>query len=118
MADGTMFQNLTKYLSPDFCLTNGEIVFCTRDSTRSFRPAAVLRISESEARDFPYHTVTALADSAAYEAFFARCTPYADWMAEELPACPAMLLTLTTCEYSRQDNRLVVIFACTGTETA
>ena len=118
MADGTMFRDLTKYQRSAFCLENGDIAFYTRDSTRCFRPAAVLRISESEARDFPYHTVTELADSAAYEAFFARCAPYADWMAEELPTYPAMLLTLSTCEYSKENGRLVVVCACTGMETA
>lgn len=118
MSDGSMFQNLMKYQRADFCLENGEIVFSTRDCNRSFRPVAVLRVSEREARDFPYHTFTTLPDSAAYEDFFARCEPYADWMAEERPACPAMLLTLSTCEYSKPNGRLVVICACTGLETA
>lgn len=113
MADGTMFQNLMKYESPEFCLTNGDILYHTRDSTLHFRPAAVMRISESEARSFPYHTVTELADSTEYEAFFSRCKLYADWMAEELPAYPAMLLTLSTCEYSKENSRLVVVCACT-----
>lgn len=116
MADGTMFQNLMKYESPEFCRTNGDILYYTRDSTRRFRPVAVMRISETEARSFPYHTITKLADSTEYEAFFGRCKPYADWMAEELPTYPAMLLTLSTCEYSKENSRLVVVCACTEVE--
>lgn len=118
MADGTMFQNLMKYQSAEFCEGNGDVLFHTRESTRHFRPVAVMRISESEAREFPYHTVAELPDSAEYEAFFTRCERYADWMAEERPAYPAMLLTLSTCEYSKQNSRLVVVCACTDVETA
>lgn len=118
MHDGTMFQNLTKYQDPEFCQTNGDVVFHTRDSTRYFRPVAVMRISESEAREFPYHTVTVLTDSTEYDAFFTRCAYYADWMAEERPAYPSMLLTLSTCEYSKENSRLVVVCACSGMETA
>ncbi len=118
MADGTMFQNLTKYQSADFCLTNGDILFHTRDSTRHFRPVVVMRISESEAQEFPYHTAAELSSSEEYEAFFASCAHYADWMAEKRPAYPAMLLTLSTCEYSKRNSRLVVVCACTGMDTA
>lgn len=118
MHDGTMFHNLTKYQDPEFCQTNGDVVFHTRDSNRYFRPVAVMRISESEAREFPYHTVTVLTESTEYDAFFTRCAYYADWMAEERPAYPAMLLTLSTCEYSKENSRLVVVCACSGMETA
>lgn len=98
MADGTMFQNLTKYQTPDFCRTNGEILFHTRDSTRSFRPVAVMRISADGAKEFPYHTVTELSEDAEYNAFFSRCAYHADWMAEDRSTYPTMLLTLSTCE--------------------
>ena len=78
MADGTMFQNLTKYQSPKFCRTNGEMVFYTRNSTRCFRPVAVMRITVAQTRDFPYHTVTELHNNAEYKTFFDSCKPYAD----------------------------------------
>ena len=118
MADGTMFQNLMKYRKAEFCQSNDEILFYTRDCTRTFRPVAVMRISGTESQDFPYYTVTELHDSGEYETFFNCCAQYADWMSENLPNYPDMLLTLSTCEYSKQDGRLVVVCVCTGMETA
>lgn len=118
MADGTMFQDLTKYQSPDFCRSNGDITFSTRDTTRYFRPVAVMRISVKEARKFPYHTVTELNNNDEYKEFFKCCKRYADWMAKKRPEYPTMLLTLSTCEYSKKNSRLVVVCACTGMKTA
>lgn len=77
-------------------------------------PNTVIDYPVVQTRDFPYHTVTEIHNNAEYKTFFDSCKPYADWMAGDLPTYyPTMLMTLSTCEYSKKNSRLVVVCACT-----
>ena len=109
MKDGTMFQNLMFYKAAEFCEKNGVIQFDTPIESAQYQLLYVLTMSEKEAMDFPYYQYIDLSEEKNYEEFLNQCTRYAIWSAEEIPQTCAGLLTLSTCEYSKENGRLVVV---------
>lgn len=111
MKDKTMFQNLLLYEDADFCESNGEIEFDTLTDSRTYRVVFVMLITENEAEKFPYHRCIDLSNEEIYQGYLQQCQRYAIWQAKELPETGTGLLTLSTCEYSRKNGRLVVVAA-------
>lgn len=109
MTDGTMFQNLMRYEDASFCRDSAPIQLHTLQQSREYRVLFVMLISVKEAEQFPYYRCIDLSDEQNYNAYLARCRQYALWSAEEMPEPGTPLLTLSTCEYSRRDGRLVVV---------
>lgn len=109
MKDGTMFQNLMFYKDAEFCEKNGVIQFDTPIESAQYQLLYVLVMSEKEAMDFPYYQYIDLSEEKIYEEFLNQCTRYAIWSAEEISQTCAELLTLSTCEYSKENGRLVVV---------
>lgn len=109
MKDKTMFQNLMLYKDSSFCESNGVIEFDTPEESRKYQVIFVMLISEKEAESFPYYKYINLSDEALYQGFLEQCSQYAIWRGTELPEPGTELLTLSTCEYSRQNGRLVVV---------
>lgn len=109
MLDGSMFQNLLYYKDKYFCENYSEI--CLRDEfhDHTYRAAVVMIVSATEARDFPYYTFTEFADETEFDRFIENCQQYAVWQSEELPQYGQRLISLSTCEYSKGDGRLVLI---------
>lgn len=116
MKDGTMFQNLMLYKNAEFCEKNGVIQFDTPIESAQYQLLYVLVISEKEAMDFPYYQYIDLPEEKNYEEFRNQCARYAIWSAEEISQTCGELLTLSTCEYSKENGRLVVVAAKTERE--
>ncbi len=111
MKDETMFQNLLLYEDADFCESNGEIAFDTLTDSSIYQVIFVMLITEAEAEKFPYHKCIDLPNDEIYQGYLQQCRRYAIWQAKELPETGTKLLTLSTCEYSRKNGRLVVVAA-------
>lgn len=109
MQDGTMFQNLMKYKDPDFCKTNSQVEFDTLTENAVYQVTYVMLISVEQAKKFPYYQCTDLSNNEIYQGFLQQCSRYAIWQDEQLPDTGTPLLTLSTCEYSQQNGRLVVV---------
>ncbi len=109
MKDGSMFQNLMKYREADFCRDNGLILFSTPEKTYEYQVCLVMLISGAEAEEFPFYRYTELSDESSYQEYLDKCKAYAIWTDEESLRSAAPLLCLATCEYSREDGRMVVI---------
>lgn len=109
MKDKTMFQNLMLYRDASFCESNGVIEFDTPEESRKYQVIFVMLISEKEAESFPYYKYIDLSDETLYRNFLEQCSRYAIWQSKSLPEPGTELLTLSTCEYSRQNGRLVVV---------
>ena len=109
MKDKSMFQNLMQYKDAQFCEENPVIELKTLQGSEEYRLLFVLTMSVEEMREFPYYTYIDMEDET-YEEFIRQCTAYATWLSsEDLPATGTKLLTLSTCEYSRENGRLAVI---------
>lgn len=109
MKDGTMFQNLMKYKEAEFCENNGTIRFDTPEESAVYQVIFVMLLSEKDAEKFPYYKCTDLSDQEIYQGFLTQCSRYAIWQSEDLPSPGTRLLTLSTCEYSSENGRLVVV---------
>lgn len=109
MKDGTMFQNLMLYQDPAFCETNGTICLDILSESATYQVIFVLLITEEETRQFPYYQCTDLSDGEIYQGFLRQCSRYAIWQSKDLPSAGTKLLTLSTCEYTRKNGRLVVV---------
>lgn len=111
MKDGTMFRDLMLYKNAAFCESNGSIEFDTAEENADYQVIFVMLLSAEDTEDFPYYQYTDLSDEAEYREFIENCAKYARWKSEDAleVSRQAGLLTLSTCEYSRRDGRLVVV---------
>ena len=55
-----------------------------------------------------------LSDKDRYQEFLDGCNEYAIWKSSELPHTGTKLLTLSTCDFSKEDGRLVIVAAADG----
>lgn len=111
MKDGTMFADLMKYKDRSFCEGNGPVRFCTPESSLSFEVFCVMAISAHEAEDFPYYRYTDFEDEAEFSEYLQNSSRYSVWSGK-MPEYGEKMLTLSTCEYSKEDGRLVVMARC------
>lgn len=109
MQDNTMFQNLMKFRSQAFCEAHGSIHLDTVEDSRDYQVVFVMVISAQEAQAFPYHQKINLSREADYLDFLEQCQQYAVWQGQQLPKPGTGLLTLSTCEYTKEDGRLVIV---------
>lgn len=116
MQDKTMFQNLVKFREAEFCEENGGMYLDTPEESRRYQLAFVIVISAVEAKDFPYFHITDFPQESDYRDFIEKCEKYAVWHSGTLPEFGTRLLTLSTCEYTKLDGRLVVIAQEVGVE--
>lgn len=120
MKDKTMFQNLMLYKDAQFCESNGTIEFDTPEKSMYYQVIFVMLLSAEETEEFPYYQYIDLSDADRYQEFLEMCAQYAIWerdgwqsqgqqAAEQSSGICDTLLTLSTCEYTRKDGRLVVV---------
>ena len=109
MKDGTMFQNLMLYKDSAFCEDNPIIYFDTIDRSGIYELLFVMVMSEKDTEEFPYYKCINLTSEETYQGFFKRCSQYACWSSGEMPDYGEELLTLSTCEYSNKNGRLVIV---------
>ncbi len=109
MKDGTMFQNLMLYKDAGFCQSNGLILFETPGERAQYQIIYVLLMSEKDTEKFPYYKCVDLSMEEIYQGFLKQCSRYAIWSGEELPDPGTKLLTLSTCEYTNENGKLVVV---------
>lgn len=108
MKDGSMFKGLTRFQEEDFCRSH-TIRFDTVEKSGVYQPFLVMTISADETEQLPYHQYTEFDSAEDFQAYIDRCRSYALWVSEDAPVYGEELLTLSTCEYSHKDGRLVVM---------
>lgn len=109
MKDGTMFHDLLEYRNADFCTQNGLIRFDTPEESGQYQVAFVMLISVKEAEEFPYHQAIKFENEESFNDYLQKCEKYAVWSSTQKPVFGAKLLTLSTCEYTKNNGRLVVV---------
>lgn len=110
MHDGTMFADLNKYTDADFCESHPYITFNTIYAEYTYQIIMVFKIEESDTSKFPYHTITQFNQSSVtVNDYIARAKYYSIWYDEQKISDDDKLLTLSTCEYTLTNGRLVII---------
>ena len=109
MNNGSMFADLCKYEREDFYQSHKTIRFDTLSGFGEYEVVAVFKtVAYSEQGFQYYHFVNA--DSAEdFDAFIAKCKELALYDTGISAEYGDRLITLSTCEYSRQNGRMVVV---------
>lgn len=108
MRDKTMFGGLDRYADSQFFNEKHLIYFETPQEKSVWQAVSVFRISEKDTQNFPYHTVTQFDNFTASD-FLARTKYYAVNFDDTPIEDGTKLMTLSTCEYTLNRGRLVVV---------
>jgi sortase B len=106
MQSGKMFGALESYKDEVFYREHPIINFDTRAGFEMYEIIAVFKVYPA---DFHYNDFIDAADEAAFDEYVRRCTALSFYETGVTAVYGDKLLSLSTCEYSRQGNRLVVV---------
>lgn len=108
MKNGTMFTNLRKYKSADFCREHSVIRFDTKYSCGTYEVIAAFATTANDG-GFAYNAFVNAADAADFDAYVAQCKALTPYEIDSTASYGDRLITLTTCEYTHDNGRFVVV---------
>ena len=109
MKDGSMFAGLDSYKNKAFFETNPLIYFDSLQQRRTYQIMAVFRTTATVGEGFTYHTFEQTENAAEFDAFVAECKALSLYDTGVTASYGDQLVTLSTCEYSQTNGRLVVV---------
>ncbi len=109
MNNGTMFAALENYKSRDFYEAHPQITLQTLHGEETYRVMAVFTTPVYTGNDFAYYSFTVTGDPTVYDAFVKECMSRSFYETGETAVYGRRLLTLSTCEYSQKNGRMVVV---------
>lgn len=109
MRNGTMFADLHKYEDPAFWAANRFVQFNTLTEYHQYEIFAVFITSATLGEGFRYHVFDDAADAADFDRFVAGCKSISLYDTGITPQYGEKLLTLSTCDKSIDNGRLVVV---------
>ena len=104
-----MFARLDNYLKKDFYEKYPSIRFDTLYERHTYTIFAVFTTTASVGRGFAYHLFEDAADEADFQDFVSTCKSLSLYETGITPVYGDKLITLSTCEYSQDNGRLVVV---------
>lgn len=109
MGDGTMFNDLHKYLEQSFYEEHPYIHFNTLTEEHTYQIMAVFSIESSAAQPFQYHLFVDAAREAEFDEYVQNCLTRSHYDTGVTASYGDKLITLSTCEYTHNNGRLVVV---------
>lgn len=109
MNDGSMFADLCSYKNKAFWQTHPTIRFDTLEGCGVYEIVAVLKTVVYSQNGFRYFDFVELDDPARFDAYIARCKALSLYDTGVETGYGDKLITLSTCEYSRENGRMVVV---------
>ena len=109
MGDGTMFNTLHDYASKDFYQAHSLVQFNTLNDYHTYKIFAIFRISSSSKMDFPYHKYVNFESEKQFDQFLENCRSRSLYDTGVSVSYGDKLITLSTCEYTLTNGRLVVV---------
>lgn len=109
MRDGSMFARLDAYMDASFCRDNPYIYFDTLTELHTYQVIAVFLTSATQGEGFSYHTFVNAATPKDFNAYVAACQDLSLYNTGITAQYGDKLITLSTCEYSQDNGRLVVV---------
>jgi len=109
MNDGSMFASLPDYESRAYWEAHPLIRFDTLTQRRAYKVFAVIRTTATLDEGFPYHRFTEAETEADFDLFVAECKALSLYDTGIIPQYGNKLICLSTCEYTRQNGRFVVV---------
>lgn len=109
MSDGSMFARLDQYMKEEFYLENPYIFFDTLTELHTYKILAVFRTTASVGEGFAYHTFVNAESEAEFDSFISSIKSMAMYDTGVDASYGDKLITLSTCEYSQTNGRLVIV---------
>lgn len=109
MQDGTMFYDLQQYKKKSFWEEHDKILFDTLRHRGVYQIFAVFLTSATPGKGFAYHRFDNAENAQDYDAFVSQCKKLSLYDTGFTPQYGDKLITLSTCEYSQENGRLVVV---------
>lgn len=109
MNDGSMFGSLRNYRSKSFWENHRYIYFDTLTQRHTYEIFAVFTTVATRGTGFAYHQFIDAADQEEFDAFIADCQALALYDTGISAQYGDKLITLSTCEYTHKNGRLVVV---------
>ena len=109
MNDGSMFADLCKYESEDFYQEHKTIRFDTLDSFGEYEVIAAFKTVAYSEEGFKYYHFVRAEQEEDFDEFIAKCKELALYDTGVTAEYGDQLITLSTCEYSRTNGRMVVV---------
>ena len=109
MRNGTMFADLHNYEDPAYWASNRFIQFNTLREYHTYEIFAVFKTSATLGEGFRYHLFETAEDPAEFDAFVSECKRLSYYDTGITPQYGEKLLTLSTCDKSIDNGRMVVV---------
>ena len=109
MRDRSMFAQLDKYEDEEYVKENPYIYFDTLTEVHIYQIVAVFTTTATEGKGFAYHEFVTAEDEEAFNRYIQTCNDYATFTTGVEAVYGDKLITLSTCEYSQINGRLVVV---------
>ncbi len=109
MKDGSMFAMLHEYVDEDFYREHPIIIFDTLTEHHSYEILSVFMTTVSVGHGFHYHKFVDAANETEFDVFVGRCKDLALYNTGVDADYGDKLITLSTCDYSQVNGRLVVV---------
>jgi sortase B len=111
MQSGSMFGALRKYTKKSYAEKHGTIKYGTERGWETYRIAAVFTASvgTGQKSEFRYYEVSDFASESDFENYIKAAEERRLYDTGERPKFGDRLLTLSTCEYTHKNGRLVLV---------
>ena len=109
MKDHTMLGHLAKYERKDFWQEHQYLFFDTLTEHHTYQIIYVFITTATVGEGFPYHLFVDAEDEAAFDSFLLNCARHSLYDTGLTASYGDKLITLSTCEYTQENGRLVVV---------
>ena len=109
MNNGSMFADLCNYEKQDFYESHKTIRFDTLESFGTYEVIAVFKTVAYSEDGFKYYRFVDADNETAFDGYIAQCKALSLYDTGVTAEFGDRLITLSTCEYSRTNGRMVVV---------
>ncbi len=109
MNNGSMFSDLCKYEDEDFYKEHKKIRFDTLGGFGEYTVIAAFKTVAYSEKGFPYYHFVYAENQAVFDEYVAKCKELSLYDTGVTAEYGDKLLTLSTCEYSQDNGRMVVV---------
>jgi sortase B len=109
MTNGTMFADLHLFKDKDFWNDNRYIYFDTLTEYHIYEIFAVFLTEANQPGSFNYHLFDDARDTAEFDKYVSACKEFSYYDTGIIPQYGEKLITLSTCDKSIEEGRLVVV---------
>ena len=109
MNNGSMFSDLCRYADEDFYKAHRTIRFDTLGSFGEYEIISVFKTTVYSEQGFSYYHFVNAGSESTFNEYVSKCTELSLYNTGATAKYGDKLITLSTCEYSRTNGRMVVV---------